>query len=97
MAKKQDRSFKWLKNYFSDHYPMVNKVEIDGHEEGPDLYEASLKVKVGSRWFFVRKRGKHLGEALKRARESMGEKIRRFWAKQKQRPTRESVKHNSFN
>lgn len=84
MSKNSRSSFAWVKSYFLNHFPHVKKVEVEAHREGLEEYHALLKVKAGSEWFVVKKRGAHLGEALGKAKKGMAEKVRRGWDKFKE-------------
>ena len=83
MSKMKGSSFKWLKNYFKDHFPHVRSVEVKAEKNGPHEYVAKLKVKAGRKWFVVKKKGDHLSEAMAKAKEGMAVKVRREWDKYK--------------
>lgn len=79
MSKKRNSSYEWVKSYFLNHFPHVKKVEVEAHQEGPEEFQALLRVKAGSKWFVVKKRGEHLGDALGKAKKGMAVKVRREW------------------
>lgn len=83
MSKSRSFSFSGMKNYFLNQYPHVKNVDVEVHKEGPHDFVARLKVKAGSRWFVVKKRGEEVSEALSRAKEAMNHKVRKEWGKYK--------------
>lgn len=72
---------KWLRSYFKDHFPHVKAVEVNAKKNGSHEYVALLKVKAGRDWFFVKKKGEDLNEAMSKAKEGMAVKVRKEWEK----------------
>jgi hypothetical protein len=81
MSKNRNYSYDWVRSYFMNHFPHIKKVEVEAHQEGPEEYQAMLRVKAGKQWFVVKKKGAHLGDALGKAKKGMAVKVRREWEK----------------